>query len=63
MVGPVPTVMEKASVAVAAVGVAESVTVTVKVEVPVVVGVPVMAPVVGFRLRLPGSDPSVTDQW
>ena len=42
--------------------VALSVTMTVKLEVPAVVGVPVMAPVLAFRLRLAGRVPEDSDQ-
>jgi len=53
--------IERALVAVRAVGVVESVTVTVKSEVPAAVGVPVMIPVESSRLKPAGSVPVVTD--
>ena len=43
-------------------GVPESAAWTVKFEVPAVVGVPVIAPVLTFKLRPVGSAPTVTDQ-
>ena len=51
-------VMLKLLVAVAAM---ESVTRTVKVETAAMVGVPVMAPVLAFRVRPAGSEPVTTD--
>jgi hypothetical protein len=53
--------IERAAVAVRAVGVVESVTVTVKSEVAAAVGVPVMAPVEASRLSPAGKVPVVTD--
>ena len=52
------TVMLSALVAVCAVGVEESVALTVKLVVPVAFGVPVMAPVLVFRLAQEGSEPT-----
>ena len=45
-----------------AVAVAESVTLAVKLKVPPTVSVPVMPPVDVFRVRPPGSVPTVMDQ-
>ena len=43
-------------------GLAESVAWTIKLKVPAAVGVPVIAPVVGVKLRPPGNEPLVIDQ-
>ena len=55
------TVKVKVAEAVTGVGVAESVTWTVIGELDAPVGVPVIAPVVGFRLRPAGRLPEVID--
>ena len=56
------TVKVKVAESVTGVGVAESVTWTVIGELDAPVGVPVMAPVAGSRLRPAGMLPEVTDQ-
>jgi hypothetical protein len=54
--------MLMAAVAVSPVGLVESVTLTVKFEVPDVVGVPVIAPVLVFKLKPAGSVPTLIAQ-
>jgi hypothetical protein len=56
-----PTAILKLFVAVDA-GLAESVTGAVKLKVPLAVGVPLMAPVVVFRVRPGGNPPLAMDQ-
>jgi hypothetical protein len=51
--------MEQLELLVAASPPVESVAVTVKLKVPAEVGVPVTAPVAGFRVRPPGRAPAV----
>jgi hypothetical protein len=54
------TIIERAFVAVLAVGVVASVTVTVKFEVAAVVGVPEITPVAGMSVNPAGKVPVVT---
>jgi hypothetical protein len=54
------TVIDKA---LAATPPAESVTLTVKEYELTVVGVPLMAPVEGFRLQPAGKEPAAIDHW
>ena len=56
------TVIDRALVAVPAVGVVESVTLTVKLVVPGVVGVPEITPVTALRVKPAGRLPTLTDQ-
>jgi len=60
---PVPPliVMDKAAVAVCAVGVAESVTLAVNGEEPAVVGVPEIVPFAALRFKPAGSVPELMD--
>jgi hypothetical protein len=53
--------IERACVAVCD-GLPESVTWTLKLEVPAVLGVPLIAPVLGFKVKPAGSEPLEIDQ-